>query len=152
MKEAATKIAEEETTTTQPGNNTHVGGRPRQPKESGGNSKGTLRYEAETRTWKCAKCDKKYAEKDARGAASHVATRTRTNQKIGKQEQQITRPNAYQNSDETRLRTLARYGAERRGASEKDAPEEFADAQEQKNPQNRMKKNKTNLIKTEEQR
>ena len=54
MKEANTKSTEGETTTKQPENNHHVSGRPRQPKESGENAKGTLRYESETRTWACA--------------------------------------------------------------------------------------------------
>ena len=36
----------------------------------------------ETRTWQCTQCEKKYAEKDARGEAAPVATRQRTNMKI----------------------------------------------------------------------
>ena len=32
-------------------------------------------------TWHCTQREKKYAEKDARGAAAHVATHARTKQK-----------------------------------------------------------------------
>ena len=109
MKEAITNITEEETTTTQPENNHHVSGRPRQPKESGENAKGKVRYEADARTWQCAKCVKKYAEKVARGAASHVETHARTSQKIRRQqEQHIIPENAYRNSDKTRRARKAR--------------------------------------------
>ena len=39
---------------TKPKNLNHTYGRQRQPTESGGNAKGTLRYEQETQTWQCA--------------------------------------------------------------------------------------------------
>ena len=123
MKETNTTSTEEGTTTIHPGNNYHVSGRPRKPKESGENAKGTLIYEAETRTWQCAQREKKYAEKDAREGASNVETHTRTNMTIRRQqEQQIIQENAYRNSDETRLRTLLHYGEEKRGTLKKRHP------------------------------
>ena len=87
MKETHTKNTEGETTTLQPENNHHVSGRPRQHMESGENATGALRYEADAWTWHCAQCEMKYAEKDATGVASHVATRARTNVKIRRQQE-----------------------------------------------------------------
>ena len=135
MKETITDITEEETTTTQTGNNHRVSGRPRQPKESGGNDKGTLRYEAETMTWQCTQCDKKYAEKGAwRAEASHVETHSGTNQKIRRQqEQQILQENAYQNSDKTRLRApSAIWARNTRSVKENQTPWDFTTPKEQK--------------------
>ena len=49
---------------------------PRQSKESIETSKGKLRYEAETKTWNRAKCDKSFTTKETRGEAAHVETHT----------------------------------------------------------------------------
>ena len=89
------KSTEEESEMKQPENSRHVRGRLRQSKESGGNAKGALRYEAETETWQCAQCEKKYAATDARGAAAHVAAHEKANQKKRRrQEQKAIRRNA----------------------------------------------------------
>ena len=84
------KLTEEESAMGKPENNHHVRGRPRQPEESGASANGTLRYEAEAETWQCAQCEKEYAETDAGGAAAHVATHTKANQK--KRRQQARKP------------------------------------------------------------
>ena len=51
-------------------------GRPRQPKRTQENKKGTLRYEVETETWNCTKCEKSCTKIDARRATMHVAAHT----------------------------------------------------------------------------
>ena len=107
------KLTEEEGAAEKPENDHQVRDRPRQSEESGENANGSLRYEAGTETWQCAQRGEKYAETDAKGAAAHVATRTKANQKKRRQqEQKSLRGNAYQNSDEARIRALQQYGGE----------------------------------------
>ena len=48
-------------------------GTPRQPKTTQENRTGTLRYEQETETWQCTKCDKNYTNQNARSARCHAA-------------------------------------------------------------------------------
>ena len=69
--------------TSEPENLNYTCGRQRQPKESGENAYGTLRYEKETQTWQCAQCERKFAATDARGSTAHVASGTR---KMGRKE------------------------------------------------------------------
>ena len=52
-------------------------GRPRKRKESRRNTNGEIRYNAKTETWKCAQRGGIYSSNESRGAASHVAVRTR---------------------------------------------------------------------------
>ena len=113
------RMTETEKAKEQPENNHHVRGRPRQHKESRENAKGALKLDAETETWQCAKCEKKYASSDARGAATHVANHTRENQnRRRRQEQQILQENAYRNTDETWIRTFLQYGRATRNIRE----------------------------------
>ena len=49
-------------------------GQPRQPKESRESREGALRYEEETETWPCAKCEQSFTTKEERRAAAHAAT------------------------------------------------------------------------------
>ena len=53
-------------------------GEPRQPKATQENKTGTLRYEQETETWHCAKCDKSYTSQNARSARTHAEEHTKT--------------------------------------------------------------------------
>ena len=65
-------------------------GKPRQPKTTRENKKGTLRYEQETETWHCTKCDKSYTNHDATSARSHAAEHTKADKR--KQSQTEKKP------------------------------------------------------------
>ena len=74
-------------------------GKPRQPKETQENKDGTLRYEHETNTWQCTRCDKNYSIQNARSARSHSAAR-----KSGKRNEKSRRKKPYSNTS-IRIRT-----------------------------------------------
>ena len=57
-------------------------GHPRQPRESAENRNGILRYEADTETWRCAKCEKSFAAIDARGEEAHAETHATSERNI----------------------------------------------------------------------
>ena len=90
-------------------------GKPRQPKTTQENKTGTLRYEHETETWHCAKCDKSYTNQNARSARAQAAEHTKTEKSNEKNRKNILQYNTQQNQDGIRLRTLRRYGRENRG-------------------------------------
>ena len=112
-----------------PGNHLHQRGRPIQPGESRENIKRTLHYNAATETWQCAQCKKQYAEKEAIGAATHVADRTGENRRrMLQQELHSLEENSHLDTDATRIRTLLQYGNAKRGILEK--PTEYLQEQE----------------------
>ena len=119
---------EEENEQQQERNNTHgenvdkngymtsLGGQ-RQPKTTQGNKKGTLRYEQETETWHCAKCDKSYTNHNAKSARRHAAEHTKAEKKqLEQMGKNLLQHYTRRNRDDLRLRTMRSYGQERRGA------------------------------------
>ena len=51
------------------------------PWQSRENSNGALRYDAETETWHCAKCERIFTTEEARGATAHAETHTKAEKK-----------------------------------------------------------------------
>ena len=60
-------------------------GQLRHPKEPRGDNEGTLRYEAETKTWNCTRCEQSIAEDEARRATTHAATHTKAEKTAGEE-------------------------------------------------------------------
>ena len=90
-------------------------GQPRQPKKHRSAKKGTLRYEEETATWNCTKCEKSFAHINERSAIRHAEEHTKAERKQKEQsEKQLLHHYAQQNQDEVRLRTMRHYGQEHR--------------------------------------
>ena len=77
-------------------------GKPRQPRQTRDNKAGTLRYEQETETWHCKKCDKQYSKQNARSAKNHANAHTKQEAKQKKEyEQELIRQKAQLNQGES---------------------------------------------------
>ena len=79
---------EQERTNT-PENNTNKRGymakpgHPRQTKKTQENERRAIRYEEETATWNCTKCEKRFTQINARSAIRHAIAHTKAEKTTG---------------------------------------------------------------------